>query len=44
MLRFELANREILDADLSAMLRTNLPDVVYAAFRHSFFQGRYPDV
>lgn len=39
MLRFEQVNREILDEDLSEMLRNNPPDVVYAAFRDAFFQG-----
>ena len=39
MIRFEQVNREILDEDLSEMLRNNPPDVVYAAFRDAFFQG-----
>ena len=39
MIRFEQVNREILDDDLSDMLRNNPPDVVYAAFRDAFFQG-----
>lgn len=39
MLRFEQVNRDILDEDLSEMLRNNPPDVVYAAFRDAFFQG-----
>lgn len=39
MVRFERVNREILDDDLTEMLRNNPPDVVYAAFRDAFFQG-----
>lgn len=39
MFRFDQVNREILDEDLSEMLRSNPPDVVYAAFRDAFFQG-----
>ncbi|WP_037461911.1 type I restriction endonuclease subunit R [Sinorhizobium fredii] len=39
MLRFEQVNREILDDDLSEMLRNNPPDVVYSAFAQAFFQG-----
>lgn len=39
MIRFEQVNREILDADLTEMLRSNPPDVVYAAFSRAFFQG-----
>ena len=39
MIRFEQVNREILDDDMSDMLRNNPPDVVYAAFRDAFFQG-----
>jgi type I restriction enzyme R subunit len=39
MLRFERVNREILDEDMSEMLRNNPPDVVYAAFAQAFFQG-----
>src|SRR5229473_155450 len=38
-LRFEQVNREILDEDMSEMLRNNPPDVVYSAFSHAFFQG-----
>lgn len=38
-LRFEQVNREILDADMTEMLRNNPPDVVYAAFSQAFFQG-----
>ena len=39
MIRFEQVNREILDEDMTEMLRNNPPDVVYAAFRDAFFQG-----
>ena len=39
MIRFEQVNREILDDNMSDMLRNNAPDVVYAAFRDAFFQG-----
>jgi len=39
MIRFEQVNREILDDDMTEMLRNNPPDVVYAAFRDAFFQG-----
>jgi type I restriction enzyme, R subunit len=38
-LRFEQVNREILDENMSEMLRNNPPDVVYSAFSHAFFQG-----
>ena len=39
MLRFEGVNREILDADMTEMLRNNPPDVVYTAFKEAFFKG-----
>lgn len=39
IIRFEQVNRDILDDDLTEMLRNNPPDVVYAAFRDAFFQG-----
>ena len=39
MLRFEQVNREILDDDMTEMLRNNPPDVVYSAFSQAFFQG-----
>lgn len=39
MIRFEQVNREIMDDDLTEMLRNNPPDVVYAAFRDAFFEG-----
>lgn len=39
MIRFEQVNREILDEDLTEMLRNNPPDVVYTAFAQAFFQG-----
>ena len=39
IIRFEQVNREILDDDMTEMLRNNPPDVVYSAFRDAFFQG-----
>lgn len=39
MIRFEQVNRDIMDDDLTDMLRNNPPDVVYAAFAQAFFQG-----
>lgn len=39
IIRFEQVNREILNEDLTEMLRNNPPDVVYSAFRDAFFQG-----
>lgn len=39
MLRFEAVNTEILDDNLSEMLRNNPEDVVYSAFTQAFFQG-----
>ncbi|MFZ4603344.1 MAG: type I restriction endonuclease subunit R [Caulobacterales bacterium] len=39
MLRFEQVNRDILDENLSEMLKNNAPDVVYNAFAQAFFQG-----
>ena len=39
MIRFEQVNRDILDENLSEMLRNNPPDVVYSAFSQAFFQG-----
>ncbi|TCO75817.1 type I restriction endonuclease subunit R [Chromatocurvus halotolerans] len=39
MIRFEQVNRDIVDEDMTEMLRNNPPDVVYAAFRDAFFQG-----
>lgn len=39
MIRFEQVNREIMDEDMTEMLRNNPPDVVYTAFRDAFFQG-----
>ena len=38
-LRFEQVNREILDEDVTEMLRNNPPDVVFSAFSQAFFQG-----
>lgn len=39
MIRFDQFNRDILDEDLSEMLRNNPTDVVYSAFSQAFFQG-----
>jgi len=39
MIRFEQVNRDIMDEDLTEMLRNNPPDVVYTAFAQAFFQG-----
>ena len=39
MIRFEQVNREIIDDDMTEMLRNNPPDVVYTAFSQAFFQG-----
>lgn len=39
MIRFEQVNRDIMDDDLTEMLRNNPPDVVYTAFAQAFFQG-----
>lgn len=38
-LRFEQVNREIMDDDLTEMLRNNPPDVVFSAFSQVFFKG-----
>jgi type I restriction enzyme R subunit len=38
-LRFERVNREIMDDDLTEMLRNNPPDVVFSAFSQAFFKG-----
>ncbi len=38
-LRFEQVNREILDEDMTEMLRNNPPDVVFSAFSEAFFKG-----
>jgi type I restriction enzyme R subunit len=38
-LRFEQVNREILDEDMTEMLRNNPPDVVFSAFSQAFFEG-----
>lgn len=37
--RFEQVNREIMDDDLTEMLRNNPPDVVFSAFSQAFFKG-----
>ena len=39
MIRFEQVNRDIMDEDLTEMMRNNPPDVVYTAFAQAFFQG-----
>jgi type I restriction enzyme R subunit len=39
MLRFEQVNRDIMDVDLTDMLRNNPPDVVYNTFSQAFLQG-----
>lgn len=39
IVRFEEIKHEILDDDLSEMLRKNPPDVVYPAFETTFFKG-----
>ena len=38
-IRFEQVNREIMDDDLTEMLRNNPPDVVFSAFSEAFFRG-----
>lgn len=38
-LRFEQVNSEILDEDMTEMLRNNPPDVVFSAFSQAFFKG-----
>lgn len=38
-IRFEQVNHEILDEDMTEMLRNNPPDVVFSAFSQAFFQG-----
>ncbi|WP_022727546.1 type I restriction endonuclease subunit R [Fodinicurvata sediminis] len=38
-LRFEQVNREILDEDMTEMMRNNPPDVVFSAYAQAFFQG-----
>jgi len=38
-LRFERVARDILDADMTEMVRNNPADVVYNAFSQAFFQG-----
>ncbi len=38
-IRFEQVNREIMDEDLTEMLRNNPPDVVFSAFSQAFFKG-----
>ena len=39
MIRFERVNKDIMNDDLTDMLRNNPPDVVYTAFSQAFFQG-----
>ena len=38
-IRFERVNREIMDDNLTEMLRNNPPDVVFSAFSEAFFKG-----
>ena len=38
-LRFERVTREIMDEDMTEMVRNNPADVVYNAFSQAFFQG-----
>jgi type I restriction enzyme R subunit len=38
-LRFEQVNREILDEDMTEMMRNNPADVVFTAYAQAFFQG-----
>lgn len=38
-LRFEQVNKEILDEDMTEMLRNNPPDVVFSAFSQAFFKS-----
>ena len=38
-LRFEQVNQEILDEDMTEMLRNNPPDVVFSAFSEAFYRG-----
>ncbi len=38
-LRFERVTRDILDQDMTEMIRNNPADVVYGAFSQAFFQG-----
>ena len=38
-IRFERVNGEIMDDDLTEMLRNNPPDVVFSAFSEAFFKG-----
>ena len=39
MLRYEGVKQDIMDDDLTEMLRNNAPDVVYNAFRQAYFMG-----
>jgi type I restriction enzyme R subunit len=38
-LRFERVTRDVMDDDMTEMVRNNPPDVVYSAFSEAFFQG-----
>jgi len=38
-LRFERVTREVMDADMTEMIRNNPADVVYTAFSQAFFQS-----
>ena len=39
MLRFETVNQEIMDDNMTEMLKNNPADVVYNAYKKAFFQG-----
>jgi type I restriction enzyme R subunit len=39
MIRFDQVKQDILDEDMTEMIRNNPPDVVYAAFQDAFFKG-----
>ena len=39
MIRFEQVNKDIMDDDLTEMMRNNAPDVVFNAYHQAFFQG-----
>ncbi len=39
MLRYEGVKQDIMDVDLTEMLRNNAPDVVYNAFKQAYFMG-----
>lgn len=39
MIRFDQVKQDVLDEDMTEMIRNNPPDVVYAAFQDAFFKG-----